>query len=225
MKGHFSSRGAVGFGLGLALALVLLPAAAAGQATPQKPSDARVTEAMNRVEPAAPEATTAVRRDADEYVIGADDVLAIDVWREPEVSRVEPVRPDGKITLPLVGEIQASGETTKSLQSAIAKKLANYIHQPAVTVIVQQARSHRFNIIGEVARPGSYALGSRMTVLDAIAVAGGFREFAKVTRIYVVRRRADGSSVRLRFNYKDAVRGDRQSLDRQLESGDTIIVP
>lgn len=170
-------------------------------------------------------ATGRVAPTQKEYVIGPEDVLAIDVWREPEISRVEPVRPDGKITLPLVGEIQASGQTTNSLQAEITARLTNYIHQPSVTVIVQQADSHRFNIIGDVLRPGSYALGERTSVLDAIAVAGGFGEFATVTHIFVVRQLANGSSLRIPFNYKAAVRGNRRDLDLYLKPGDTIIVP
>lgn len=160
-----------------------------------------------------------------EYVIGPEDVLAIDVWHQPEISRVEPVRPDGKITLPLVGQIEASGQTTNSLQTEITRKLTKYIQQPDVTVIVQDAKSHRFNVIGDVLRPGSYSLGTQMTVLDAIAVAGGFGEFAKVTDIYVVRHKSNGTYARIRFNYKAAVRGDRQDLNLDLVPGDTIIVP
>jgi polysaccharide export outer membrane protein len=94
-----------------------------------------------------------------------------------------------------------------------------------VTVIVQQANSHHFNIIGDVLRPGSYALDGQMTVLDAIAVAGGFGEFAKLTRIYVVRRLPDGNSARIRFNYKAAVGGNQRELDLTLKPGDTVIVP
>lgn len=160
-----------------------------------------------------------------EYIIGPEDVLAIDVWREPEISRVEPVRPDGRITLPLAGEMEASGKTTRSLQREIARRLTRYIRQPSVTVIVKQANSHRFNIIGDVLRPGTYSLGSRTSVLDAIAVAGGFGEFAKVTHIYLVRQRANGSSIRIPFNYKAAVRGNRRDLDLDLKPGDTVIVP
>ncbi|HVB99603.1 MAG TPA: polysaccharide biosynthesis/export family protein [Candidatus Dormibacteraeota bacterium] len=189
--------------LGLALTL-----ACAAQAREKR------TDAASRVAPAHAE-----------YVIGPEDVLAIDIWHEPEISRVEPVRPDGKITLPLVGEIKASGETTRSLQSEIAARLTHYIHQPAVTVIVQQANSRRFNIIGDVLRPGSYSLNERTSVLDAIAVAGGFGEFAKVTRIYIVRTQPGGSSQRILFNYKDAVRGDERDLDLALQPGDTVIVP
>jgi polysaccharide export outer membrane protein len=162
---------------------------------------------------------------APEYVIGREDVLAIDVWRQPEISRVEPVRPDGRITLPLIGEVRASGKTPDALSREIGERLANYIHDPAVTVIVQQARSHRFNIIGDVLRPGSYSLDGRTTVLDAIAVAGGFREFAKVTHIYIVRAKAERSSRRIRFNYKAAVRGNSRELDLRLKPGDTVIVP
>jgi polysaccharide export outer membrane protein len=194
------------------------------QARQKTAATIQVAEATN---PPATPATPPYRTTppGQEYVIGPEDILAIDVWHQPEISRVEPVRPDGKITLPLVGEIEASGQTTNSLQAAIARRLTNYIHDPAVTVIVQDARSHRFNIIGDVLRPGSYPLGTQMSVLDAIAVAGGFGEFAKVTNIYVVRPSANGSSLRIPFNYKDAVRGDKRDLDLELDPGDTVIVP
>ncbi|HEV2386264.1 MAG TPA: polysaccharide biosynthesis/export family protein [Candidatus Acidoferrales bacterium] len=205
-----------------ALGLALAPAAGLAQSRQANTEQAAVVKALHRG-PAAPGAEA--DPDPGEYLIGPADVLAIDVWREQEVSRVEPVRPDGRITLPLAGEIQASGETPKSLEAEIARRLGHYIHQPAVTVIVQQANSHRFNIIGEVLRPGSYPLGARMTVLDAVALAGGFQEFAKTTRIYVVRRQPRGASMRIPFDYKRAVRGDRRDLDLELEPGDTIIVP
>jgi polysaccharide export outer membrane protein len=226
MKPHFSLRLTTGIGLVLGLVMTLPGAVSSAWAGQKHTSPRTVAEAMNRgaatptVAPAAAAAPA-----AGEYVIGAEDVLAIDVWREPEVSRVEPVRPDGKITLPLIGEVRASGLTPKSLQAEITDRLASYIQQPAVTVIVQEARSHRFNIIGEVLRPGSYALGKQMTVLDALAVAGGFRVFAKLTRICIVRRQADGTSLRIRFNYKDAVKGQKRYLNLQLKPGDTVIVP
>lgn len=193
---------------------------------PEGHAEVHVAEATN----ASSSRTGAPNRSAiapkeREYVIGPEDVLAIDVWHQPEISRVEPVRPDGKITLPLVGQIEASGQTTNSLQTEITRKLKQYIQQPDVTVIVQDAKSYRFNIIGDVLRPGSYSLGTQMTVLDAIAVAGGFGEFAKVTDIYVVRKSASGTFHRIPFNYKAAVRGDRRDLNLELEPGDTIIVP
>jgi polysaccharide biosynthesis/export protein len=110
-----------------------------------------------------------------------EDVLAINVWKEPEISRNVPVRPDGKISLPLVGDLQASGQTTLKLRDTIADKLKDYISNPEVIVIVQEFKSQSFNIIGKVGKPGSYELAKPMTVLDAIAAAGGFQDFAKVT--------------------------------------------
>lgn len=202
--------------------------AVAGGAQARQKKAAPVRVAKNFAAPArsAPPAPARVAWAAPrEYVIGREDVLAIDVWREPEISRVEPVRPDGRITVPLIGELRASGKTPSALGREIGEKLSDYIHDPAVTVIVKEANSHRFNIIGRVLRPGSYSLDGPMTVLDAIAVAGGFREFAKLTHIYVVRRETDSTSRRIRFNYKAAVRGSQRELDLRLEPGDTVIVP
>lgn len=168
------------------------------------------------------------RREApvvDDYVIGSDDVLAINVWKEADLSRTVPVRPDGKITLPLVGDIGAGGNTPKQLQDAIEQNLSKYISKPVVTVIVQEAKSHKFNIVGEVQKPGSYILNTPMTVLDAIALAGGFREWAKVKAIYVLRPGADGVNIKLAFNYKKVIKGDRTAQNIQLHMGDTIVVP
>ena len=119
------------------------------------------------------------------FVIGNDDVLLINVWKEQEISKSVPVRSDGKISLPLVGEVQAAGQTPLKLEQAIADKLKNYISDPEVTVIVQQINSQKFNILGQVTKPGSYPLANSPTVLDAIAIAGGFRDFAKKKSIYV----------------------------------------
>lgn len=161
----------------------------------------------------------------DSFIIGIDDVLAVNVWKEPEVSRAVPVRSDGKISLPLAGEVQASGETPKKLEQAIAAKLQSYISEPEVTVIVQEIRSRRFNILGQVARPGSYALTNSATVLDAIALAGGFRDFAKQKGIYVLRQNPDGTESRLRFNYKDVVKGKNLDQNIILQPRDTVVVP
>jgi polysaccharide biosynthesis/export protein len=159
-----------------------------------------------------------------DYVIGAEDVLAINVWKEPDLSRELPVRSDGKITLPLIGDVVASGKTTVQLQAELTKAMQGYVDTPAVTVIVRQIRSQAFNILGQVARPGSYPLTKPTTVLDAIALAGGFREWAKVKSIYVLRRQSDGSSQRIGFNYKNAIKGGRDN-DFDLHSRDTIVVP
>lgn len=160
-----------------------------------------------------------------DYVIGSDDVLAINVWKEPDLSRTVPVRPDGKITLPLVGDIGASGNTPKQLQATIELNLSKYISKPAVTVIVQEAKSHKFNIVGEVQKPGTYLLTSPMTVLDAIALAGGFRDWAKVKSIYVLRAGTNGARSKLAFNYKKVIKGDDGAQNIRLQMGDTVVVP
>lgn len=166
-----------------------------------------------------------VQNSANEYLIGPDDVLAINVWKEPEISRTLPVRPDGNISLPLVGDVKASGQTPTQLQKEIQDQLVEYLSNPEVTVLVQEAKSHKFNIIGEVTKPGSYVMAGPMTVLDAIATAGGLREFARTTRIYVLRVNADGSRLRLPFNYKQVLKGNNLRADVQLQPHDTIVVP
>lgn len=162
---------------------------------------------------------------ADEYVIGTEDVLAINVWKEPEISRSVPVRPDGKISLPLIGEIEVRGLTPKQLQTQLERQFTQYIAKPEVTVIVQEVRSLKFNILGEVARPGSYTLSRPSTVLDAIATAGGFRDFAKQKGIYVLRVQPDGARVRLPFNYKQVIKGHNLEQNVELQPRDTIVVP
>jgi polysaccharide export outer membrane protein len=161
----------------------------------------------------------------DSFVIGNDDVLAINVWKEPDVSRSVPVRPDGKISLPLVGEVQAAGRTPFKLEQDIASRLKNFIAEPEVTVIVQQINSQKFNILGMVNKPGSYLLLNSATVLDAIALAGGFRDFAKQKAIYILRQNADGSQKRIPFNYKEVVKGTNPAQNIKLEPRDTIVVP
>lgn len=157
------------------------------------------------------------------YVIGPDDVLAVNVWKEPDLSRSVVVRPDGKITLPLLKDINASGSTPEQLQSRIEKGLADYVSKPSVTVIVQEAKSHKFNILGAVQKPGTYTLTGPMTVLDAIALAGGLREWAKEKSIYILRVGPDGTRKRIPFDYKKVVKGS--SEDAVLEIRDTIVVP
>lgn len=161
----------------------------------------------------------------DSFILGADDVVAVSVWKEPDISRSVPVRSDGKISLPLVGEVQASGQTPRQLEVEIAKRLQNYISEPDVTVIVTEMKSQKFNILGQVAKPGSYRLSSPLTVLDAIALAGGFRDFAKQKSIYVLRQHANGTQTRLPFNYKDVVKGKNPEQNVQLVPHDTIVVP
>jgi len=161
----------------------------------------------------------------DDYIIGPEDVLSINVWKEPEISRSVPVRLDGAISLPLVGEVQAGGRTPLQLEKEIAKKLQNYISEPEVAVMVQEMKSKRFNVLGQVNRPGSYLLTNSTTVLDAIALAGGFRDFAKQKAIYVLRRNQDGTETRLPFNYKEVVKGKNTDQNVKLEPRDSVVVP
>lgn len=167
--------------------------------------------------------TTAPVVTGADYVIGPDDVLTVNVWKEPDLSSSVLVRPDGKITLPLLRDVQAGGSTTSQLQARIEKGLSDYISKPAVTVIVREARSHKFNILGEVQRPGSYLLNTPLTVLDAIALAGGFREWAKAGSIYILRETSPGKREKIPFNYKKVVKG--QDRDIPLKVNDTIVVP
>jgi polysaccharide biosynthesis/export protein len=168
---------------------------------------------------------TATKPHDASYVIGTSDVLAITVWKEPEVSRSIPVRPDGRISLALVGEIQAAGRTPMQLEQEIAERLQSYINKPDVTVIVEQINSAKFNILGRVVKPGSYPLAGTTTVLDAIATAGGFQDFAKQSAIYILRANPQGGDTRLAFNYKQVIKGKHTEQNIRLEPRDTIIVP
>ena len=161
--------------------------------------------------------------DAD-YVIGPQDVVRIDVWKEPEISRTIPVRPDGKISLPLLNDIQASGLTALQLGKAIRDGLTKYLTNPEVTVTVTEINSRRVYITGEVARAGAFPLLPNMTVLQALSSAGGFTQFAKTKGIYVLRNEA-GKQVKLPFNYKEVVKGKNQDENILLQPGDVIVVP
>jgi polysaccharide biosynthesis/export protein len=161
----------------------------------------------------------------DSFIIGNDDVLAISVWKESELSKSVPVRSDGKISLPLMGEVQAAGRTPLQLEIEISNKLKNYITAPEVSVIVEQINSKKFNVLGMVAKPGAYSLGLPLTVMDAIALAGGFRDFAKTKDVYILRQRADGSEYRIPFNYKDFIKGKNPAQNVRIEPKDTIIIP
>lgn len=207
---------------------VIIPAVAA--ATLLCPAQDKKTTAATDPDPRVKVAQPAghannFRIDNKTYVIGEADVLDIDVWKEKEISRTIPVRPDGKISLPLIGEIQASGLTPLQLQDNITQDLKSYIDNPEVTVIVDNPISHQFNIVGQVARPGAYPLTESMTVLDAIAEAGGFKDFAKQTKIYVLRPSPGGIRVRIPFNYKKVIRGANLQENVPLKPGDTIVVP
>ena len=165
----------------------------------------------------------------DTYIIGDDDILAISVWKELDLTRAVPVRSDGRISLPLVGEMQASGRTPAQLEQDLTAALRGYITDPQVTVIVQEIRSRKFNILGQVTKPGSYPLTADTTILDAIALAGGFRDFAKKKGVYVIRQGADGREARIPFNYENFIKaknkGKNTAQNIRLIPHDTIVVP
>ncbi len=189
----------------------------------QKPVAAETSG--QKTEPSAKSATTPQGTFNDaEYKIGPQDVLRIDVWKEAEVSRAVPVRPDGKISLPLLNDVQAAGLTPMKLAAVIADGLTKYINNPQVTVTVSEINSRRIYVTGEVSRAGAFPLLPNMTVLQALSSSGGFTQFAKIKNIYVLRSE-DGKQVKLPFNYKDAVKGKKPEQNVLLQPGDVIVVP
>jgi polysaccharide export outer membrane protein len=159
------------------------------------------------------------------YKIGVDDILTISVWHEPDLSRTVPVRPDGRISLPLVGEVQAAGNTATALEDQLKTALAKFVKDPELTVMVAEIRSQRVNVIGEVSHPGTFPLTQSTGVLDALAWAGGLREFAKKNKIYVLRTYADGRRVRMNYDYKSVLQGKKGAQDIMLQANDTVVVP
>lgn len=183
---------------------------------PTKPTHA----AMAATKPAAsPEAEA-----NGGYKIGPQDVVRVDVWKEPDVSRAIPVRPDGKISLPLLNDVQAAGLTATQLATAIHDGLTKYITSPQVTVTVTEINSRRVYVTGEVTRPGALALVPNMTVLQALTSAGGFTQFAKIKSIYILRVE-EGKQVRHPFNYKEVVNGKKPEEDILLQPSDVVVVP
>src|SRR5215471_13162765 len=168
-----------------------------------------------------PTADSAV--DAD-YKIGPQDVVRIDVWKEPDISRTIPVRPDGKITLPLLNDVQAAGMTAMQLAASLRDSFSKYLTNPQVTVTVTEINSCRVYITGEVVRAGALPLLPGMTVLQALSSAGGFTQFARTKNIYVLRTE-DGKQVKHPFNYKEVVKGNLQDQNIVLQPGDVIVVP
>jgi polysaccharide export outer membrane protein len=158
------------------------------------------------------------------YLIGPEDVLDISVWKEPEVSRVVPVRPDGRISLPLINDVQAAGLSPQQLAGSVAEKLKKYLNGPQVTVIVTAINSQRVFVVGEVLRAGAFPMFPGMTVLQALSSAGGFTTFAEVKKIHVVRLR-NAKQIEIPFNYREVLKGDSGEQNIKLEAGDTIVVP
>ncbi|HSY98678.1 MAG TPA: polysaccharide biosynthesis/export family protein [Terriglobales bacterium] len=162
--------------------------------------------------------------DDPNYSIAPEDVLTIDVWKEPEISRTVPVRRDGKISLPLLNDLQAAGLTPTQLSVEIVERLRATIVHPQVTVIVAQMSSLRVYILGQVTRAGAYPLVPDMTVMQALSIAGGFTPFANLKKIYVMRSE-NGVSHIFPMNYKEVIRGRKTQQNIPLKPGDTIVVP
>lgn len=201
------------------VAVLYAPAASASaQAAPKKEA-----KAAGQADSAAAAQAKAANEDPS-YVIGTEDVLTINVWKETDISRSVPVRPDGKISLPLLNDVQAAGVTPQQLAASIRDGLKKFMSDPEVTVIVTAVNSRKVYILGEVSRPGTIPLLSGMTVLQALASAGSFTQFANIKGIYVLRNE-NGKQVKYPFNYKAVVKGQNQSQNLELKPGDTIVVP
>ena len=195
----------------LLLCLALATTLAVGQ------SDNRVADKPNA---ASGETGTGTPPD---YVIGADDTLHISVWKEPDLSETLPVRPDGKISMPLLGDVEAAGLTPTQLGTSVTEKLKKYVADPRVTVVVTAMNSQRIFVTGEVTHSGSMTLLPHMTMLQALASAG-FTQFANLKGIYLLRNE-NGKQVKYPFNYKEVVKGRSQEQNIQLKPGDTVVVP
>jgi len=162
-------------------------------------------------------------QDSSDYRIGPEDVLDISVWNNAAISRTVPVRPDGKVSLPLVNDIQAAGLTPMQLRSALIKKLAEYVPSPEVSVIVREVHSFKVSVIGEVKKTGRHELKGRATVLDVLALAEGFGEFAARGRIVVIRQ--DGRQILFNYNKVVSSNGAGARENFLLQPGDIIVVP
>jgi polysaccharide export outer membrane protein len=162
--------------------------------------------------------------DQDEYRIGPEDVLQIFVWKNETLSRVVSVRPDGVISLPLLGDVQAAGQTTRNLRETLVKRYAEFMAAPEISVIVNEVKSVKVSVLGEVPKPGRFELKSRTTVLDVIAMAGGFGQFASRGRMVVLRPEG-GKMKRIPFNFNKAVSEGGEQENFYLQPGDIVVVP
>jgi polysaccharide export outer membrane protein len=158
------------------------------------------------------------------YVIGPDDVLSIVYWKDKDMSSEAQVRPDGRIALPLINEVQAAGLTPEQLREKLTEESKKYMEDANITVVVRQINSRKAFITGEVNRPGPYPLTSPTTVMQLIAMAGGLREYADSKRI-VIMRTDNGTPISLQFNYKDVIAGKNLRQNIELKPGDTVVVP
>jgi polysaccharide export outer membrane protein len=213
-------RAFTGAAIILALCLAALPGLGAQQASQTTKQESQPTTAQP--ETGAPVKTQALPASVDlnTYTLGPDDVIAVRVWREADLSGTMVVRPDGKITMPLINEVQAGGLTPVKLGEEITKLLTKFVNSPQVMVSVESVRSKRYYMTGDgIVRPGAYPLSTPTTVFDAITMAGGFREFANKKKITILR-----GDKRLKFNWTEVVKGKNLAQNVELENNDRVVV-
>ena len=211
--------------------LMILAAFSFGSGTPTSSQNAsaqgKKREAREEAKESQSQAGSSAAQAAAEnaaYKIGPQDVVRVDVWKEDQLTRTVPVRPDGKITLPLLNDVQAAGLTPMELAGMLTEGLKKYMNNPQVTVSVTEINSQRVYVNGEVTRAGAYALLPHLTVLQALSNSGGFTQFGRVKNIYILRTE-NGKQIKLPFNYKDAISGKNPEQNIELQSGDVIVVP
>ena len=208
-----------------ALSFAVAYAVSVAAGNPDAAASQQARGQQTRTDPAAAgrgsTAASAVRPD---YIIGPDDVLTIVFWRDKDMSGDVVVRPDGKISVPLLREIEAAGSTPEQLRARLVEAATRYLEEPDATVVVKEIRSRNVFITGNVAKPGTYPLTTGMKVLQCIALAGGVLEYADTKNIVVIRNES-GRQQYHKFNYNDVIRQKRTEQNRELKPGDTIVVP
>jgi polysaccharide export outer membrane protein len=206
----------------LALALILQAAASQGaESPPTAPAPAVETSPRGAIEGIA-EAT--IIPNDDRYRIGVEDLLLISVWREPDLTREVPVRPDGKISLPLIQDVQAAGKTPSELGEEITRRLREFLSSPAVTVVVREVNSLKIYLLGEVVKPGPVTLRSEVRLLQAISMAGGVTPFGGRNGVLIYRKTPELGERVIKLSYRDIVAGKSPENNLVLEPGDTIVV-
>jgi polysaccharide biosynthesis/export protein len=209
----------------VAIAGASIPCAAQTQpAVPDTAAARAAAAAAAAAKPPAPVVAAPGVNMPPEYTIGADDVLSIIFWRDKELTAEVTVRPDGKVSLPLLNDVQASGLTPAQLRDRIVEESKKYVEDPNVTVVVKTINSRKVFITGEVRKPGPYLLTGPTTVLHLISISGGLADYAKPEKITIVRTE-NGKPVSFKFNYKEVVEGKKLAQNIELKPGDTVIVP
>lgn len=216
MKELLAGRCCLGIGVSLIFQAVLW-----GQQPPTiTPLGDTRSDQPRAVQQANPPAGAAAPVDSSTYKVGPGDILNIDVWHETEFSGLYTVHSDGKITLKLVGELDAGGRTPNQIQDTVQKALSKYVKNPLVTVTVQDVLSKKYYLDGLTNRPGEYELTTPTTVLEAISRAGGLQEFANTRKIYILR-----GDKRIPFNYKEVIHGKKLDQNILLQPGDHVVIP